>query len=241
MHKIQKTLISLLAFSAIVAPFSQAWANDGSDFYLTVGGGLLFGNKPGSATNTISPPAEPVEIYELSFKKPKTGGEFLAGVGYNVMDNFRLEAVFIKPWFGKSNISGTVTFRESGQRDYIEQATGKMTAKINSLQLRGYLDVFEISDMGKAYVGAGLGWAQVKAKGSINSETISESGSGKNKNNLAWFLGVGAFFNVSDGVKLAVEYNYQDFGKMKKLVYGTVGNKKSFAGHAVLAKIMFDI
>jgi len=241
MHKIQKTLISLLAFSAIVAPFSRAWANDGSDYYLTVGGGLLFGNKPGTATNTIAGGLGATDTFAISFKKPKTGGEFLAGVGYNVMDNFRLEAVFIKPWFGKSNISGTRTHTISGSSAVIVPLTGKMTAQINSLQLRGYFDVFEISDMGKAYVGAGLGWAQVKSKGSITIADVTTSGSSKNKNNLAWFLGVGAFFNVSDGVKLAVEYNYQDFGKMKKISDSTYGNKKSFAGHALLAKIMFDI
>jgi opacity protein-like surface antigen len=130
----------------------------------------------------------------------------------------------------------TILRAQGGANGSDKDLGGKITAQINSVQLRAYVDVFDISDYGKAYVGAGLGWAQVKAKMSSNYG----SGKTKNKNNLAWFVGFGAAFNVADGTRLAVEYNYQDFGSAK-FNSGEKFRKKSFAGHAVIAKLMFDI
>jgi len=263
MHKIQKTLISLLAFSSFITPFAQSHAAGETDFYLTIGGGLIMGNKQGASsfessesnTTTDSSKSPPVTTTittdtkaNASFKKPKNGGELLAGVGYKVMDNLRLEAVFVKPWFGKSNTSltviNTVTHQVQGhdpveEEPTITNLTGKTTAQINSLQLRAYFDAFELGEVGKAYVGAGLGWSQVKAK--FSCQTNAQSFTTKNKNNLSFFVGVGAFFSVTDGLKLAVEYNYQDFGKAKKPSDNFNLGKKSFAGSAVIAKIMFDI
>jgi opacity protein-like surface antigen len=244
MNKIQNTLISLFAFASLLAPVSYANSQDSSDFYLTVGGGVNFGASkskyPAIGLGTLGSPS-----VTASGKKPQTGGQFIAGVGYNVMDNLRLEFVFLKPWLGKSKINASYQAAAgSGGTPAPVPFNGKMTTQINALQMRAYFDAFEISDMGKAYVGAGLGWAQVKGKVSFEDNNpaglLNTNFKTKNKSMLTWFVGVGAFFNVADGTKLAVEYNYQDFGAVK-LTSLTKSATTKLNAHAIIAKVMFDI
>jgi hypothetical protein len=217
MNKVQKILLGLAA-TAVVS--SVSFADNDSQYYLTIGGGAIKGLKPSSVENG---PAK------TTFKAPKVGGEALIGVGYTAAENVRVEAAFVKPFFGKSDATRSV----SG----VDTNKGKLSAEINSLQLRGYFDAVDISDLGKGYVGAGLGWSQVKAK--VDIDNVG-SGSSKKANNLAWFLGVGANFEVADGAKLGIEYNYQDFGKAKsekdKVTY-----KPTFKGNALIGKLSFDI
>jgi opacity protein-like surface antigen len=249
MNKVQKLLLALAATSTVLS--SSAFAED-SSFYLTAGGGLFMGSKLASNYKLTVEPKN-----EVKYKKPALGGEILAGVGYYAMDNLRVEAVFVKPFFGKSKntiVNGIAEIKEKaaiqevgnvGDLNYVkaEEAVAAVPAKdkvtnitptVNSLQVRAYYDAFEFADMGKAYVGAGFGWANIKSKSVNNAGDVVSS---KAKNTLAWTVGVGASFDVADGVKLAAEYNYQDFGKYK----AKEGPKLSLKGHALLAKVMFSI
>jgi len=215
MNKIQKLLLGLAA-SAVISP---VFAEGDNQYYVTVGGGLVMQGKSESVKTPGVTSGDTTTQGEVTFKKPDTSGQILVGVGYYLVENFRLEAVFVKPFVGDSKISSTM--------ERTEVATGKMKGEINSLQLRGYFDVADISDLGKAYFGVGLGWAQVKPKISLSSIAKVASGQtpagpsestsvpGKKTNNLAWLVGVGASFDIADGVKLGVEYNYQGFGTGK--------------------------
>lgn len=247
MNKLQKVVLALAATSSILG--ASAYAAD-NQFYITGGGGLLFGTKQlsdftDSYTAAIVSPATVgvSNAQKYSFKSPKTGGEMFLGVGYYVTDKIRTELVFVKPWFGKQNIKGVKTVGTTSTN-----FDGKLTTQVNSAQLRGYFDAFDIADMGKAYVGAGIGWSQVKAKISTNNDSWKS----KNKSNFAWMLGVGVSFDVVEEVKLGLEYNYQDFGRVTNPVNtaipGTatspvIGNngKIKLRGHAVVAKLMFNI
>ena len=262
MNKIQKLLLGLAA-SAVISP---VFAEGDNQYYVTVGGGLVMQGKSESVKSSLpgSGENEKATQSEATFKKPDTSGQILVGVGYYLVENFRLEAVFVKPFVGDSKISSTI--------DGKEHSTGKMKGEINSLQLRGYFDVADISDLGKAYFGVGLGWAQVKPKISLSSiakvssssenspavPSESTSISGKKTNNLAWLVGVGASFDIADGVKLGVEYNYQGFGTGKFKEEAVPANAKedeknaaakakqpsfkgNFDGHALIAKLQFNI
>ncbi len=242
MNKIQKLLLGLAA-SAVISP---VFAEGDNQYYVTVGGGLVMQGKSESAKSSVKTSDTETAQVEGTFKKPDTSGQILVGVGYYLVENFRLEAVFVKPFVGDSKLSMT----KAGK----EYATGKLKGEINSLQLRGYFDVADISDLGKAYFGVGLGWAQVKPKLSMSTigtdaeASKTASTSGKKTNNLAWLVGVGASFDVADGVKLGVEYNYQGFGTGKfkeeaaaKADANQPSFKGKFDGHALLAKLQFNI
>jgi opacity protein-like surface antigen len=222
--KITKKILLGFVATAAISTSAISFAEETNPFYVTVGGGALMGTKPSSTKE--------VDGEVTKFKKPKTGGEFLFGAGYYVMDNVRVEAVFVKPVFGKSKARNYI----NAQLDPEDYGT-RLKPDVNSLQLRGYVDVVDISDMGKLYVGAGLGWSQVKLKFSSNMG----SGSSKKTNNLTWLVGLGANFDVADGVKLGAEYNYQDFGKGKFKYEGMTTYKTGVKGHALLGRLMFEI
>ncbi len=218
MNKVQKLLLGLAA-TAVISP---AFAENDYQFYLTLGGGAVMQNKYSSYTE---------EGVETKFKKPKVAAELLLGVGYYVVENVRVEAVFVKPFINDSKATVTTGAQELNINE-------KVKGEINSLQVRGYFDVVDISDFGKAYVGAGLGWAQVKPKNTMDTNQYFSASEGKKTNNLAWLVGAGAAFDVADGVKLGVEYNYQDFGQGK---FKDADYKPKFNGHAVLARLNFNI
>jgi opacity protein-like surface antigen len=234
MNKVQKLLLGLATTAALSSSFADvaAPADLSSQYYVTIGGGLAMQDKLSSFSGKNT---------KITFKKPKIGAEALFGVGYNVNEDFHVEAVFVKPFFGDSKLSRKET--ETGQN--VELSTGKLKSKINSLQIRGYYDVAPIADIGKVYVGAGLGWSQVSAKATFNPTDAGvaagerkSSGKIKAKNNFAWMVAVGSSFKVADGTRIGVEYNYQDFGKAGKK---SDSHKPKFAGHAVVAKLMFDL
>jgi len=227
MNKVQKLLLALAATSAVLS--TPAFAEDNS-FYLTAGGGLFMGSKLTSNYKLTTTGAN-----EVKYKKPAVGGEILAGVGYYAMDNLRLEAVYVKPFFGKSKQTVVNGIPAAGSVAAKNKITN-VTPTVNSLQVRAYYDAFEFADMGKAYVGGGFGWSNMSSKVLCKDDSI-----GKMKGNtLAWTVGFGASFDVVEGVKLATEYNYQDFGQAK-VKKNTNAPKLSLKGHALLAKVMFSI
>lgn len=225
MKKLQKVLLALAATSTVLS--SVSFAEDNS-FYLTAGGGLFMGQKLASnyKLDTFSE-------NDVKYKNPALGGEILLGVGYYVMDNVHVEALYVKPFFGKSK-NTIVDGIDATETEKAKDKVTNVTPSVNALQLRAYYDAFDIADMGKAYFGAGLGWSNVKAK-VTNFKGIEEKA--KAKNTLSWTVGLGASFDLTEGVKVAAEYNYQDFGQYK--VKGAP--KVSLNGHAVLAKLVFSI
>jgi opacity protein-like surface antigen len=242
MKKLKKLALTVVATSSLLNV--SAFAAD-NQFYLTAGGGVLFSDKQLSDFNN-SYTNNGVEVAnKFTFKKPKTSGEMFVGVGYYVTDKIRAEANFVKPWFGKENITQASTLTPGGANSY----KGKLTSQVNSAQVKGYYDAFDISDMGKAYVGAGLGWSQIKAKFNTKDLAVNTVKT-KNKSTFAWTLAVGAAFDVVDEVKLGLEYNYQDFGHVKNPLVAPSGStnqngnnvgKVTFHGHAIVAKLMFNI
>jgi len=217
MKKLQKLALALVATSSLLSP--SAFASE-DQVYVTVGGGALFGTK---LTKNFQ-----VDGYTtiLSLKAPKTGAELFLGVGYNATEQIRGELVFVSPWFGKSKVNWT-------DSSSVAQ-TGHISAQVYALQVRGYFDAFDISGMGKAYVGAGFGSSMIKQKLSITGVT-KES---KLQSSFSWMVGLGAAFDVADNVKLGLEYNYQDFGRYK---YSDVKKNFKYTGQAVLAKLVFKI
>ena len=227
MNKVQKLLLAFATASTVLS--NPVLAEDNS-FYLTAGGGLFMGSKITSNFKLKAPLDNQVKS-----KNPALGGSILAGVGYYAMENLRLEAVFVKPVYGKSKFT-IVDAVPATASDKAKNKVVSVTPSVNSLQLRAYYDAFEFADMGKAYVGAGFGWANAKVK----LAGLPDAHKAKSTNALAWTAAVGASFDVAEGIKLATEYNYQGFGD-HKVNDKSIPKKASLNGHALLAKVMFSI
>jgi opacity protein-like surface antigen len=158
------------------------------------------------------------------------------GVGYYVMDNVRAELVWAHPF----NVEGKKNFTEDGV-----SVSAKRKATIDALLVKAYVDVADLG-IAKLFVGGGFGLSMIKDKSTANyteaGQTESIRGSSKKKNDLAWTLGVGAGFDVADGVKVDVQYAYTDFGKTKTRKVDEVKFEGSrYRSHAVKVGVRFDI
>jgi len=150
--------------------------------------------------------------------KSKSAWPLGLGVGYNVMDNSRVDLTFD-------------TFLSTKH----SKATTKAKGTVNTLLVNGFVDIFDAS-MAKIFVGAGVGAGMVKAK--ITGDSVAaNNGSVKQKTNLAFAGYLGAATEFSEGVNGELTYSYRVMGKTKKL-----GAKDySYKGHNVTAGVRFDI
>lgn len=75
------------------------------------------------------------------------------------------------------------------------------------------------------YVGAGLGYARVESTASVGEVGLKQKSSA---DNLAWNVGLGVAYKVSDNLSLDAGYRYTDYGNVKdsysKAATGFVGN-----------------
>jgi len=191
-------------------------------------------------------PKQTVNIFKF---KSKAGATAEVGVGYYLMDNLRVEAAIAKP-FGvksKANTTTAAVAAVPGGAAATPAFTRNAKLKINSTAffVKAYVDVLDLS-VAKVFVGGGLGLARTSAKASITSTAAagtSEIYKFKNKNNLAFTVGLGAGFDVAEGVKLDVQYAFRDYGKSKSLKISTgdiISGVKS-RSHNVLAGLRIDV
>lgn len=141
------------------------------------------------------------------------------GVGYGVMDNVRAELVYgyhFNPTH-KANYGGL---------------SEKSKATIQTLMAKGYVDVADLG-VAQVFAGAGLGMAQKEVKHSYSDG--GDSAKEKKNNTFTWSLALGSAFDVADGVKVDLQYNYQDFGKTSGKIKGgyTTNTKDKYNSHAV--------
>ena len=127
--------------------------------------------------------------------------------------------------------------------------SSKVTVDAHAVMVRGFVDVADLG-MAKVFVGAGLGWSQVKAKDTesvtaanpspeltalnaafpipaLNPHALVAVANGnsltskaKNKNNFAYSVHLGSAFEVAEGVNLDVAYSFRDYGKSKAFEAG---------------------
>jgi opacity protein-like surface antigen len=140
---------------------------------------------------------------------------------------------------------------------------------VRALLARVSGDVVDLG-MAKIFLTGGLGWAQVKDKttvtwtgsnysadttaktkkdaaGTTGDFNYTTSAKAKNKNNLAWTIGAGAAFDVSEGVHLEAAYSWRDYGKSKASTIAGLDTADykvgatSFRSHNFTAGVRFDI
>ena len=254
----------LLTTAALAAISTSAFADTAEKFY--VRGDLdaySFTKFKTTSKTTGVTTSKAVKI------KPKFGVGIDLGAGYYITDSVRAELVLNLPFAqkmkGKTSLGQTAAAPANNATGATtENVSIKHKPTIRALLARVSADVLDLGGVGKVFITAGLGLAQVKDSATVTFTSNTAAGTApgapaasstskdyafkaKNKTNVAWTLGFGTAFDVAEGVHLDVTYSYRDYGKSKSLkgptVAGTTltlsGNK--FASHNLSAGIRFDI
>jgi len=161
--------------------------------------------------------------------KGKTAAIFDLGVGYYVMDNTRVDLTFVTPV--------NPEMKKTGKANDGVNTTVKHKGTIYALMANGYVDLFDIS-VAKVFVGAGVGWSQVKEK---MTDSANGNVSSKKKNNAAYQLTLGTAAEVAPGVNAEFAYRWIDFGKTKAKKGEEANGTTAYKGHNLLLGIRFDI
>jgi opacity protein-like surface antigen len=225
--------ILLATAAAAVISTSSAYAAEG-DFYVKANAG--WSNLLKNKTKEIK------EIKSLGTLKTKTSNTafFGVGVGYNIMDNARVDLTF--DHFFNAQQKGSINKTVNLEGVDVDVAGGfKVKNEINTLLLNGYVDIFDVS-VAKIFVGAGVGASHVKSKFSASGELsvggvthpYNESKKIKGKMNFAYALHVGAGVEVAPGVYGELAYSFRDLGKTKVL-------KDNLRTHNVAAGVRFNL
>lgn len=91
-----------------------------------------------------------------------------------------------------------------------EEYSTKFSVKHQSLMFNAYYDI-DTGTRFTPYVGAGLGYAHLKAKVNDDEESFSKSA-----NNLAWQLGAGVSYAATDNISVDLGYRYTDYGSLTR-------------------------
>ena len=150
--------------------------------------------------------------------KSKSDLSFGVGVGYNYLDNVRLDLTFdhfVNPRFknGKKIIKGDV----------------------NTLLLNGFVDLVDIS-IAKIFAGVGVGFGQTQA--TIAGDTVvANNGKAKQQYSAAYALYLGTGIEFAPGITAELTYSYRALGETKELNSSGV----KFKGQHLSAGIRFDL
>lgn len=214
----------LLLTTAAVAAFStSAFAFGDSGFYLRVDGSAHRFNRVGlEGEDSNGNPAQSSCASDIS-------GAAEAGAGYNIDEKARLELVY--------GYHFSPTWNQN-----VDPIKTKTTAKIQTAMLKAYYDVFDFGQA-KIFVGAGVGGSRISTKTNAVAGNNKEVISSKSKNNFSWLLALGSSYDITDAIKVDVQYNFQDFGKTSKLKDsdGDESGTQSLRSNSIKAGIRFNI
>lgn len=185
--------------------------------------------------------------FESRNKRTKTAS-LEAALGYEVAPAMRTEIAYHKPLQSKTTVKQNSELftlnRENNQELFtsnnipeadnisfdISKASFKSQVSINSVFVKSYYDM-PISDGYSAFVGGGIGYAQINMKTIGGSEVatkaagadvasgtlyIADKNSSK-KGNLAFAATFGAAMDINEKAKIYADYTYSYYGKTKKM------------------------
>ncbi|MCS1272922.1 outer membrane beta-barrel protein [Escherichia coli] len=212
-----KKLLALTAVAALTGTFSTlALADaDKTGFYIT--------GKAGASVITQDNQRFSQDFGDVVYKYKggdKSDTVFGAGlaVGYDFYQHYNVPVRTEVEFYGRGNAESKyrLSYWESVGGAEFDDAQNKLS--VNTLMLNAYYD-FRNSSAFTPWISAGLGYARVHHKTSYiytdnspaGSEVYSASAS-KYENNLAWSLGVGVKYDVTQDFSLDLSYRYLDAG-----------------------------
>lgn len=263
---LKKVLCTTVLVSAFMggAAYAEESSNS-SGMFLSVKGGLALPLKTKDAISNQS-------------TKVKSSGLVNVGVGYSIDENSRV-ALEYEQLFGTKmtrsygdNFYGVATSAEMPTDTYLDLAITKSQNKISAraLMVRGYYDLFQVTDGMKVYATAGVGLAQVFSKTSFTSkvyytaadDVVTSSGTARNlslksgkKTGLAYSIGAGVTYQLANSVNMDLGYNFTSYGKTKTVAgvitsdytghttetFAVTAKSKSVKAHAVTLGLRFAL
>ncbi len=228
----------LLLTSAAIAAFStSAMASSNSGFYITAGGGV---HRFDDLKLSVILSDSNQQSQKMTFTLPtELSGEVQAGVGYNITEQIRTELIY------GHHFSPSWKFVTGPIRISLKE-------KIQTAMAKVYYDVFDFGQA-KVFLGAGAGGAKISNKESYmsmidNRESKKIEFKHSTKNNFTWLLALGSSYNVTESIKVDVQYNYQDFGKTGNITITDNASKESLKvpgfrirSHSIKAGVRFEI
>ena len=142
---------------------------------------------------------------------PHTGGRFQVGAGLELTRYFRTDVTISY----RDNMADLDTFDNLGGFRFNVTDGRHNTSNITTM-LAGYIDPFAVLkiDTGNfsPYLQAGVGWARNTTKSSRITSSVLD---GKTSDELAWQVGAGLNYALTDSWKVDLSYRYIDMGKAR--------------------------
>lgn len=103
-----------------------------------------------------------------------------------------------------------LNLKDEAKDKYFDSGDGVVKGGLENrfVMFNAYYD-FDTGTKFTPYVGAGFGWAELKAKMSATRETYSKS-----KTNFVWQVGAGISYALTDNVRVDLGYRYLDEGHL---------------------------
>ena len=158
------------------------------------------------------------KLNKTSGAKSKNDIAFGVGLGYNYLDNVRIDLTFdhfVNPKF--------------------KSKSKTISGDLNTLLLNAFVDLADIS-LAKIFAGAGIGVGQAQAKISGDADP-AENGKAKKKYGMAYALYLGTGVEFAPGITAEVTYSYRHMGETKKIN----GSDVKFEGQQLGAGVRFDL
>lgn len=146
------------------------------------------------------------------------------GVGYKFGNGWRVEGEVSLPEEDKFT-SGSTTFPTSLNVHHIDSKRAMLTA---------YRD-FRVTDKVSLYGSAGLGLARLKSSGWQGNE--SRQYESQTQTNLAWALGAGVTYDVTDQLAFDLGYRYVDMGDTES-GWNSFGNARGLQDEKMKANLV---
>lgn len=145
------------------------------------------------------------DLYHLEHKKSDTVGGLRLAYGLSIpfgQNHIRTELEY--GFNGKAKLDGRTSTPDLNYKSDI---------KSQFIMANVYYD-FDLDSNWTPYVGAGIGYARVKADNHVSGAGDSASLS-KSSNNFAWNLTAGVSYEMTENLSIDASYRYTDYGKAK--------------------------
>lgn len=172
-------------------------------------------------------------IADRTLKDETWSGKLALGARFN--SNLRAELEYT--YMDDTHNSGSYGHNISG---FSIPTNYDIESKIQAVMINAYYD-FKTNTRFTPYVSAGIGYARIKETASVANQYAAETAS-DSENNLAWSLGFGTSYQVSDNIEAELGYRYTDYGDKKGSEvrgYYQSAASRDYAAHEIILGVRY--
>ena len=164
------------------------------------------------------------------------------GLGYYIQDNFRIDLTF-EHYF-------TLRYKKQICNNHPEHGTFKLkqSPQLSALLINTSIDIVDFDPV-KLFVTGGIGIAKHKTKYllsgvDIDGDPVDDVISTKTSRNLAYSIGTGFSFDLSECVNAEITYLWKNFGSTKPMKNEdgeNISRKMTYSTHNVSVGLRIDL